>query len=92
MGTVVCAMIGLQPILGWAHHEYFVKHQQRGLISHTHIWYGRALIIIGIVNGGLGLQLASAPQRFIIAYSVVAAIMSVLYVAGTVRSSSFPLG
>ncbi|KAK7426351.1 hypothetical protein QQZ08_007106 [Neonectria magnoliae] len=84
MGTVICAMISLQPILGWAHHKHFAKHQQRGLISHAHIWYGRALILIGIVNGGLGLQLANTPQRFIIAYSVVAAIMSVLYVAGSV--------
>lgn len=38
-------------------------------------------MIIGIVNGGLGLQLGDAPNRYIIAYSVVAGVMSLLYVA-----------
>ncbi|KPM33957.1 hypothetical protein AK830_g12614 [Neonectria ditissima] len=84
MGTVVCALISLQPVFGWLHHKYYVKHQQRGLMSHVHVWSGRILIILGIVNGGLGLQLAGTSQRFVIAYSVVAAIMSVLYVSGSV--------
>lgn len=38
-------------------------------------------MIIGIVNGGLGLQLGNAPTRYIIAYSVVAGVMSFIYVA-----------
>ena len=83
MGTIVVALLGLQPILGWLHHQYFLKNQRRGLISHAHIWYGRILMILGIVNGGLGLQLADAPKAFTIAYSVVAGIVSILYVAGT---------
>ncbi|KAF7545867.1 hypothetical protein G7Z17_g8857 [Cylindrodendrum hubeiense] len=83
MGTIVCALLGLQPVLGWAHHQYFRKHQQRGLISHGHIWYGRILMVLGVVNGGLGLELASSPRSLTIAYSVVAAIVSILYVAGT---------
>lgn len=82
MGTVVVALMGLQPILGWAHHRFFVKNQRRGAISHIHIWYGRALMILGIINGGLGLQLANSPRGYIIAYSVIAGIAFVLYVAG----------
>ncbi|KAH7163008.1 hypothetical protein B0J13DRAFT_26833 [Dactylonectria estremocensis] len=83
MGTIVCALLGLQPVLGWAHHQYFLKHQQRGLISHGHIWYGRVLMVLGIVNGGLGLQLAGTSRGLTIAYSVVAAIVSILYVAAS---------
>ncbi|KAF4983508.1 hypothetical protein FZEAL_1095 [Fusarium zealandicum] len=81
MGTIVVALIGLQPVLGWAHHRYFVNHGQRGIISHVHIWFGRSLMILGIINGGLGLQLASASKAYIIVYSVIAGISALLYVA-----------
>lgn len=69
----------LQPIFGWLHHMHYVKHQRRGVISHVHIWYGRLLIILGIINGGLGLQMAGSPTRFVVAYCVVAALMTVMY-------------
>ncbi|KAM5355807.1 hypothetical protein ACJ41O_002453 [Fusarium nematophilum] len=82
MGTIVVALMGLQPILGWAHHRYFVSHGKRGIISHVHIWFGRILMILGIINGGLGLQLAGSPRGYVIAYSVVAGIAAVLYLAG----------
>ena len=84
MGTIVVALIGLQPILGWLHHMYFRKHQQRGVISHFHVWFGRALMIIGIVNGGLGIKLAGSPRGFLIAYAVLAGIFGVAYVGAAI--------
>ncbi|KAI2616472.1 putative iron reductase domain protein [Hypoxylon sp. NC1633] len=84
MGTVVVALMAAQPVLGWLHHRYFVKYQTRGLLSYAHIWYGRALLIIGIVNGGLGLGLAGAPSRFVIVYSVFAGVIFAIYVATAV--------
>jgi hypothetical protein len=81
MGTAVCALMTLQPVLGYMHHRYFVSHHKRGVVSHVHIWFGRALIIIGIVNGGLGLQLANSSNAYIIAYSVIAGIAAILYLA-----------
>jgi hypothetical protein len=79
MGTAVVALITLQPILGYMHHRYFLSHGKRGVISHIHIWYGRALMLIGIVNGGLGLQLANSSTAFIVVYSVIAGLASVAY-------------
>ncbi|RSL80373.1 hypothetical protein BHE90_005405 [Fusarium euwallaceae] len=79
MGTIVVALMGLQPILGYAHHRYFRSHGKRGIISHVHIWFGRILMILGIVNGGLGLQLASSSTGYIVAYSVIAGIAALLY-------------
>ncbi|KAG6020418.1 hypothetical protein E4U19_006369 [Claviceps sp. Clav32 group G5] len=79
LGVIVCALMGLQPILGWLHHQQFVKTQSRGIFSHFHIWFGRALMILGIVNGGLGLQATNQSTRFIIAYSVLAAVVSIIY-------------
>ncbi|KAI0969952.1 hypothetical protein F4678DRAFT_437091 [Xylaria arbuscula] len=84
LGTVVVALFGVQPIGGYVHHLYYVKHQKRGLVSHGHIWYGRILLVLGIVNGGLGLQLASARQSLVIAYSVVAAVIFAVYIGGAI--------
>lgn len=53
----------------------------RGAFGHVHIWYGRALIIMGMVNGGLGLQLTGASDVYIIVYSVVAGVSALLYTA-----------
>ena len=70
----------LQPILGYLHHAHFVRHRRRGIVSYLHRFYGRALIIIGIVNGGLGLQLARAPGAAVISYSVVAGAVALIYI------------
>ena len=84
LGVFVVALMGLQPFLGLLHHRHYLKHRGRGIISHVHIWYGRALIIIGIVNGGLGLQLAGTPRHFCIAYIVVACVLATAYVSAFV--------
>lgn len=84
-GTVIVCLMVLQPIGGSLHHMYYVKHQSRGIVSHVHIWYGRALMILGVVNGGLGIQLVrnsgGGGTGFIVAYSVVAGVIALLYVA-----------
>lgn len=80
MGTILVALIALQPVLGWLHHWQYKKIKSRGAYSYIHIWYGRALMTIGVVNGGLGLQLSGASNTYKIAYSVVAAIIGALYI------------
>jgi uncharacterized membrane protein len=39
-------------------------------------------MVLGVINGGLGLQLADARNSLIIAYSVIAAILFLLYAIG----------
>ncbi|KAI0489645.1 iron reductase domain protein [Xylaria cf. heliscus] len=84
LGTVVVALFGVQPIGGYIHHLYYIKHQRRGLVSHGHIWYGRILMALGIINGGLGLQLAGAARSLVIAYAVVAAVIFSVYIIGAI--------
>ncbi|EJT73368.1 hypothetical protein, variant [Gaeumannomyces tritici R3-111a-1] len=81
LGVIVVCLLILQPFLGYAHHMHYVKHQRRGLVSYVHIIWGQSLIVLGIVNGGLGLRLTGVPGNFIIAYVVVAAVIFVLYAA-----------
>jgi hypothetical protein len=61
----------LQPVTGlW--HRYLYKRSGNGSengkevgcmklgykLTHMHVWWGRILIMLGIINGGLGLQLS----------------------------------
>lgn len=73
-------MLAIQPFLGVAHHKYYKQNQARGIVSHAHIWYGRALMVLGIINGGLGLELASSSRAYVIAYSVIAAIIGAAWI------------
>jgi hypothetical protein len=86
-------LLFFQPLLGFIHHVQFKKHARRTFWSHAHVWLGRVVVTLGIVNGGLGLLLASdAPaftgfrpdQRQIAAYAVVAAFMWLLWVVAAV--------
>lgn len=74
IGIVVFAMLLIQPLLGWIHHRQFQRYQRRKLASHLHLWDGRIAIVLGIVNGGLGLRLAGARETLKLAYTIVAAI------------------
>ncbi|TWU74444.1 hypothetical protein ED733_004426 [Metarhizium rileyi] len=82
LGVVVSILMTIQPVLGWFHLRYFVKHGQRGPISHVHIWFGRIIMIVGIANGGIGLQGAGASSRFVVTYTIVAIMVSIIYLAG----------
>ncbi|RYP40263.1 hypothetical protein DL767_001806 [Monosporascus sp. MG133] len=83
LGTVVVCLMFLQPIGGYMHHRHYLRHKQRGVISHVHIWYGRTLMVMGVVNGGIGIRWATDGEvrgsPLMTAYIVVAAVMAVIY-------------
>lgn len=85
IGIVVFALLVFQPLLGFLHHVFFKRYNARTIWSYGHIWFGRAVIILGIVNGGLGLGLAKrtgvmAPSNgAVIGYSVGAGVMGLAY-------------
>lgn len=74
IGIVVFAMLLVQPLLGYIHHRQFKRYQRRKVASHLHLWDGRIAMILGIINGGLGLRLAGARETLKLAYTIVAAI------------------
>ncbi|KAK5106356.1 hypothetical protein LTS08_000474 [Lithohypha guttulata] len=103
LGIAILALAFLQPILGIVHHSLFKsraaaakagtisKRPGRTVPGYIHLWLGRALIVLGMINGGLGLRLA-AQSRFetnsrtkTIAYSVGAVIMFLLYLIFVVK-------
>ncbi|KAK5165924.1 uncharacterized protein LTR77_008848 [Saxophila tyrrhenica] len=84
IGIVLLIILVGQPIFGWLHHKLFKKYGHRTLWSYLHLWHGRAAILLGMVNGGLGLALARAGRSAVIAYSVVAGVVGVVYIAAAV--------
>lgn len=59
---------------------HYVKHGGRGIVSYIHLYWGRIWMFLGLINGGLGLELASSKQKFIIAYAVVSVIFWGMYI------------
>lgn len=84
IGIVILITLFIQPILGLVHHHYFKRLQRRQFWSHLHLWNGRLSITLGIINGGLGIQIANPPSSFKIAYMVVAVVMWSLWLFAAV--------
>lgn len=84
IGIVVFALITLQPILGILHHIFFKKQSKRTFWSYAHIWLGRIVVTLGIINGGLGLMLADNTRSGEIAYGVVAGIIWLIWMVAAV--------
>lgn len=93
IGITVFILLFFQPILGFVHHIQYKKHSRRTIWSHGHLWLGRIVITLGIINGGLGMLLASEAPAFlafwptrgqIVAYGVVAGIMWLAWVAAAI--------
>jgi len=84
IGLLLFAVLFFMPIVGMIHHRMYKKVQKRTLWSYGHIFTGRAGIILGMVNGGLGLQLADAGRSSMIAYGVIAGLVGVTYLGAIV--------
>jgi hypothetical protein len=90
IGIVLFALLAFQPMLGFLHHVFFKRHHARTIWSYGHIWFGRIAIILGIVNGGLGLGLAKRTghmvpsQGAVIGYSVVAGFFGLVYIVSAI--------
>jgi len=86
IGTIIFSLLFIQALLGYFHHWRYVATQKRTIWTFIHIWYGRVLVILGIINGGLGLQLAqligtSYSRAGMIVYSVLAGVIGTSLIA-----------
>ena len=62
----------LQPVGGLVAHRLFNQDGQKNAADISHKWIGRILLLLGAINGGLGLQLAANTVSGEIAYGVLA--------------------
>jgi len=84
IGSLIFIVLLSQPITGWLHHRFFVRFGGRSKSSWFHLIIGRVCVILGMLNGGLGLHLAQVKGGAPIAYAVIVVIMVILYVASIV--------
>ena len=77
---IVIGLLFFQPFLGLAHHHVYVRSQRRTFWAQAHTWFGRGLIVLGVINGGLGMQLTGNTTKGEIAYGVIAGVVLVIYV------------
>jgi hypothetical protein len=80
IGMLLLVVLFFMPFAGVIHHRMYKTVQKRTWWSYAHIFTGRAAVVLGMVNGGLGLQLADARSSYTIAYGVFAGLMGVLYI------------
>ncbi|KAF2398912.1 hypothetical protein EJ06DRAFT_463661, partial [Trichodelitschia bisporula] len=88
IGLVVFGLLCFQPFLGILHHILYRRHGRRSAGSHLHIWLGRIVVTIGIINGGLGLRLAGNTYGGQIAYGVVAGVIWLVWMIAAVFGES----
>ena len=70
----------------------YVRKQRRTLWSTAHVWFGRILLTLGIINGGLGLRFAANTRNGEIVYGVLAGVVWVSWVAVAVWAAVFKKG
>ncbi|CCX05204.1 hypothetical protein FPQ18DRAFT_107195 [Pyronema domesticum] len=77
LGTILVGFLFIQAALGMLHHAEYQRTGKRSVWSHMHIWTGRSVIFLAIINGGIGLgpRLANASAGQIAAYSIVVVVV-----------------
>jgi hypothetical protein len=84
IGLILFLLLFIQPILGILHHLSFRRNNRRGCFSTIHVWLGRIILLLGIINGGLGLLIAgNASRGQVVAYALVSALVFVAWVAAS---------
>lgn len=58
LGLLIFAALFAQAVLGLAHHRLYTRWRKETAIGIVHRCLGPAVIVLGLVNGGLGLNLA----------------------------------
>ncbi|KAJ5112735.1 Alpha/beta hydrolase fold-3 [Penicillium argentinense] len=89
--VVVIGLVVLQPAMGLLQHRHYRKSvgdgsSGKGPFAYLHRWFGRMMIVLGIINMGLGFRLTGfqdpyAPRGAVIACSVVAGVVAIVYIA-----------
>jgi hypothetical protein len=82
--VVVACLVLFQPGMGLLQHRYFRKTGGKGPFAYLHRWLGRVMIILGVVNVGLGFEItgigsSDVPIGAVIAYGAVAGVIAIVY-------------
>ncbi|KAL3420187.1 integral membrane protein [Phlyctema vagabunda] len=88
IGLVAVGGLLLQPFTGTMHHYLYKKLGRKNIFTLPHIFWGRAFIFLGIINGGLGLKLSNNTNTGKIVYGVVSGVIGISWLAVVVWSAT----
>ena len=83
-GIIVISLLVFQPLIGLLHHRVYETSTSTTIWSVLHVWLGRLIITLGIINGGLGLRLSADTTNGEIIYGAFAGLIWFLWVGLTV--------
>ena len=84
IGIVVVVALFLQAALGYVHHANYKKYEGRTWASHAHLWTGRVVIVVGMLNAVLGFVLAGNTLA-----AAAVGVVSVLILIGSAAATYF---
>lgn len=77
---VTLSLILVQPAMGLYQHLYYHRTGGSSIFGLAHRWLGRTMMILGIINGGLGWQLTGNTGAYL-PYGIVAGLVFLIYIA-----------
>ena len=80
LGLIIFATVFIQLGLGIVHHLIYRRTKQPTINSKIHLFMGPLLILLAIINGGLGFNLAQN-HRDNIPYGIVVAVVAIIFIA-----------
>ncbi|KAI6915140.1 hypothetical protein KC318_g171 [Hortaea werneckii] len=80
LGLVIFATVFIQLGLGLVHHLIYRRTKQPTVISKIHLFLGPLLILLALIDGGLGFNLAENHGDNI-PYGIVVAVVAVIFIA-----------
>lgn len=88
IGLLVMGLATVQPVLGTIHHRIYKIKGQRTWWAVVHVWLGRVVITLAIINGGLGLLMAANTRAGEIVYGIFAGLIWLGWMAVAVWSEA----
>ncbi|KAI9823260.1 MAG: hypothetical protein M1826_000203 [Phylliscum demangeonii] len=83
IGLVVLCVIISQAALGLIHHRLYLKNhdQRKSPIRWAHRIIGPLVILLGIVNGGIGFDFANSSRSRIVIYVIIVVLLNLVFAA-----------
>lgn len=85
IGLGIATFLICQAILGWQHHQAFLRSEQKSWFTSAHVWLGRALLLGGWVNLLLGMKLRGYKLPLIMCASGAAFLQMLLIIFASYR-------
>ena len=79
IGILLAIALAIQLSLGYFHHRIFKRTQGSTLYALIHRYFGQLTIVVAVVNGGLGLPLASNTRGLAVYITLVIIAMAVYF-------------